>query len=446
MQSDPPPPPDLAARLARLAAREAVIGIVGLGYVGLPLMRAAVGAGFRVLGLDIDRAKVELLNGGGSPLSHIGPEVVRRARLAGLFEATAEIARLALADAVLVCVPTPLDRHREPDLGYVESTVRGLAPVLRPGALLVLESTSYPGTTRDVVLPLLRAAGRRPGEDVLVAYSPEREDPGNPRFATASIPKVVGADDAAGRALATALYGAFVDKVVPVSSTAAAEAVKITENVFRAVNIALVNELKLIYAAMGIDIWEVIEAARTKPFGYMAFHPGPGLGGHCIPIDPFYLAWKARAYGVPTRFIELAGEINTAMPRHVVGRLAEELDRRFGLGLNGRRVLVMGLAYKRDVNDTRESPALAIIELLRARGAEVAYHDPLVPVVPPTREHGTLQGLASVPLTRARLEGLDAALVVTDHSGVDYALLAEACRLVVDTRNVVPRRDNVAQA
>ena len=437
---------DVEALLARIAARSFTIGIVGLGYVGLPLMRAATAQGFAVLGLDIDAFRVAQLNAGQSPLTHVPAAEIQAARAAGLFEATAEPGRLAAADAVLVCVPTPLDRHREPDLSYVTSTVRALAPVLKPGALLVLESTTYPGTTRDVVLPLLRAAGRRPGEDVLVAYSPEREDPGNERYATAAIPKVVGADDDAARAVATALYGAFVAQVVPVSSSAVAEAVKITENVFRSVNIALANELKLIYAAMGIDVWEVIEAAKTKPFGYMAFYPGPGLGGHCIPIDPFYLTWKARAYGVPTRFIELAGEINTAMPRHVVARLAEELDRRFGLGLKGRQLLVLGVAYKRNVGDTRESPALEIIDHLVARGAEVAYHDPFVPVIPPTREHGALAGRTSLPLSAETVRGCDAALVITDHGGVDYALLARSCRLVLDTRNVVPRGANVAQA
>ena len=435
-----------APLLGRIADRSFRIGIVGLGYVGLPLMRAATRAGFRVLGFDIDRPKVEGLNEGRSPLTHIPDATIRQVRAAGLFEATAELARLGEADAVLVCVPTPLDRHREPDLSYVVNTVEGLAPVLRPGALLVLESTTYPGTTRDVVLPLLRAAGRQPGRDVLVAYSPEREDPGNAAFETASIPKVVGADDDAARAVATALYAAFVEKVVPVSSAAVAEAVKITENVFRSVNIALVNELKQIYAAMGIDVWEVIEAAKTKPFGYMPFYPGPGLGGHCIPIDPFYLTWKAREYGFATRFIELAGEVNTAMPAYVVHRLALELDRRRGLGLRGRRILVLGVAYKRDINDTRESPALEIMELLQHRGAEVAYHDPLVPEILPTRQHPGLQGLRSVPLDAATLAGFDAALVVTDHRAVDYALLAEACPLVVDTRNAVPRGPGVAQA
>jgi UDP-N-acetyl-D-glucosamine dehydrogenase len=429
--------------LERIARREAVIGIVGLGYVGLPLMLAATAQGFRVIGFDIDRPKVEGLSRGRSPLAHVPGALIAEAAGRGLFTATAGIAELGIADAVLVCVPTPLDRHREPDLSFVERTVRDLAPVLKPGALLVLESTTYPGTTRDLVRPILEAAGR---PDVLVAYSPEREDPGNASFGTASIPKVVGADDGDARAAAVTLYGAIVSHVVPVSSTAVAEAVKITENVFRSVNIALVNELKLIYAAMGIDVWEVIEAAKTKPFGFMPFYPGPGLGGHCIPIDPFYLTWKARAYGVPTRFIELAGEINTAMPRHVVQRLAEELDRRRGLGLRGRRVLVLGVAYKRNVDDTRESPGLEIIELLQERGAEVGYHDPHVALIPSTRRHAGLEGLASQPLNRDRLAGLDAALVVTDHTGVDYALVADACPLVIDTRNVVPRGPNVAQA
>lgn len=447
-KGEPAPEPalDIAPILARIASRDFRIGIVGLGYVGLPLMRAATAKGFPVLGLDVDAERVAMLNDGASPLSHVDAAAIRRAREQRLFEATVDPARLAVVDAVIVCVPTPLDRHNQPDLGFVVGTTRDVAPHLKPGALYVLESTTYPGTTRDVVAPLLAAAGRRPGRDVLLAFSPEREDPGNRDYGTTTIPKVIGADDPAAREVACALYGAIVERIVPVSSTSAAEAVKITENVFRAVNIALVNELKMIYAAMGIDVWEVIEAAKTKPFGFMPFYPGPGLGGHCIPIDPFYLAWKAKAYGVPTKFIELAGEINRAMPRYVVQRLAEELDQRFGRGLRGRRVLIVGVAYKKNVGDTRESPALEIIELLGGRGVEIDFHDPLVPVLPPTRAHAGLTGRRSVALSAAGLAGYDAALVVTDHDEVDFALLARACPLVVDTRNVVPRGPNVASA
>jgi UDP-N-acetyl-D-glucosamine dehydrogenase len=437
---------DVASILSRIAARDFTIGIVGLGYVGLPLMRAATAKGFPVLGLDIDRDRVAMLNAGASPLSHVDSGDLRRALDRGLFEATGDPARLAAADAVIVCVPTPLDRHSQPDLSYVVGTTRDVAPHLKPGALYALESTTYPGTTRDVVAPILVASGRRPGRDVLLAFSPEREDPGNREYATTTIPKVVGADDPAARAVACALYGAIVERIVPVSSTAVAEAVKITENVFRAVNIALVNELKIIYATMGIDVWEVIEAAKSKPFGFMPFYPGPGLGGHCIPIDPFYLTWKAKAYGVPTRFIELAGEINRAMPRYVVQRLAEELDRRSGRGLRDSRLLVVGVAYKKNVGDTRESPALEIIELLRERGAAIDYHDPWVPVVPPTRAHGSLSGLRSITLSAAGLAAYDAAIVVTDHDNVDFALIGASCPLVIDTRNVVPRGANVTTA
>ncbi|HYH45415.1 MAG TPA: nucleotide sugar dehydrogenase, partial [Thermoanaerobaculia bacterium] len=351
-----------------------------------------------------------------------------------------------LCNIIIICVPTPLTRQREPDLSFIEATAETISAHLQRGQAIVLESTTYPGTTTEVVRPALEKSGLRSGIDFLLGFSPEREDPGNLSFKTANTPKVVSGDGPDALETIRLFYSAVTTEVVTVSSTAVAEAVKITENVFRSVNIALVNELKLIYAAMGIDVWEVIEAARTKPFGFMAFYPGPGLGGHCIPIDPFYLTWKARAYGVPTRFIELAGEINTAMPRHVVQRLAEELDRRRGLGLRGRRVLVLGVAYKRNVDDTRESPGLEIIELLQTRGAEVAYHDPHVAAIPPTRRHAGLAGLTSEPLTRERLAGLDAALVITDHAGVDYALVADACPLVIDTRNVVPRGPSVTQA
>ncbi len=421
----------------RFRARDAVLAVVGMGYVGLPLMLAAVGAGFRVLGFDIDAPKVARLNQGISPLAHIGHARIAAARASGRFEATGDVARIADADAILICVPTPLGRHREPDLSFVTDTLEALGPHLRPGQLIVLESTTWPGTTEEVVRPLVEARGLRSGVDVFLAYSPEREDPGNADFATGTIPKVVGGDGAAALGLALALYGQIVARTVPVSSPATAEAVKLTENVFRAVNIALVNELKLVFERMGIDVFEVIEAARTKPFGYMPFYPGPGLGGHCIPIDPFYLTWRAREFGIATKFIELAGEINTAMPQHVVDRSAEALDRRAGRGLNGAAVLLLGIAYKKNIDDMRESPALVIWELLEARGAVVAYHDPHVPVVPPTREHSTLAGRRSVALDAATLAAADVVLVVTDHAAIDWALVAAQARLVVDTRNVM---------
>ena len=442
-----PDPSDLARRFAD---RKATVGIVGMGYVGLPLMLAATASGFRVLGFDIDLVKIEGLNAGRSPLKHIGDAPVQAARAAGLFEATADLTRSAEAEAILICVPTPLGPHREPNLGFVESTTRAIAPHLRQGQLIVLESTTWPGTTREVMKPILEAGGLRSGVDFFLAYSPEREDPGNIDFETSRIPKVVGGDGPAALLLAQALYDQLVVKTVPVSSPETAEAVKLTENIFRAVNIALVNELKLVFTSMGIDIFEVIEAARTKPFGYMPFYPGPGLGGHCIPIDPFYLTWKAQEFGIRTRFIELAGEINTAMPRFVVDRLAEAVDRRLGKGLSAARVLVVGLAYKKNVDDIRESPAFAVLELLEARGADVAYHDPHVAVIPRTREHASLAGRRSVPLDPASLRGFDAAVIVTDHDAVDYEALVAGCPLVVDTRNatraVREHRDRIVPA
>jgi UDP-N-acetyl-D-glucosamine dehydrogenase len=427
---------DLAETLRlRLAAGRAALGVVGLGYVGLPLSLAAAGRGLTVLGLDVDPARAAQVNAGASPLAHIDGAAVAAAVAAGRLAATADLARVAEVDAVLLCVPTPLGRHREPDLSFVEGSVRAIAPHLAPGRLVVLESTTWPGTTREVVRPLLEAAGLRSEVDVFLAYSPEREDPGNRDWRTGRIPKVVGGDGPLALELATALYRRIVDRVVPVSSTAVAEAVKLTENVFRAVNIALVNELKTVLTAMGIDVWEVIAAAATKPFGYMPFWPGPGLGGHCIPIDPFYLTWKAKELGLWTRFVELAGEINTAMPGWVLERLALALDARFGKGLNGARILVVGVAYKRNIDDVRESPALVLIERLEGRGAVVAYHDPHVPEIPPTREHRRLAGRRSLPLAAATLEAQDAVLIVTDHDAVDWPALVAGSRLVVDTRN-----------
>ena len=426
---------DAAALKGRFAACDALVGVIGMGYVGLPLALAAAAAGFRTLGFDIDAAKVAGLNDGASHLCHISAGSIRAALADGRFTATSDFRRLAEPDAILICVPTPLGRHREPDLSFVENTAREIALRLRAGQLVVLESTTWPGTTREVVKPILESSGLRCASDFFLAYSPEREDPGNAQFDTARIPRVVGADDPTAVTLACALYDQFVSRTVPVSSADAAEAVKLTENIFRTVNIALVNELKIVFQAMGIDVFEVIAAAATKPFGYMPFYPGPGLGGHCIPIDPFYLTWKAREYGVLTKFIELAGEINTAMPGYVVDRLALALDQRFGRGLNGARVLIVGIAYKKNIDDTRESPAFAIMEKLAARGADIAYHDPLVPVIPPTREHAALAGRRSVELTADALAGFDAAVIVTDHDAIDWEILQRHARLVVDSRN-----------
>ncbi len=430
-----------AKRLGRLiAGRQAQVGVIGLGYVGLPLGVAIGNAGFPVLGFDIDPGKVTALNGGRSYIAAVTDDDLARLVNAGTFRASADFAELTHCDVVIICVPTPLTRHREPDLFYVEETTRAIARTLREGQLVVLESTTYPGTTDEVVRPLLEAKGLKSGRDFFLGFSPEREEPGNRQFSTATIPKVVSGDGAEAQALMASFYGSVVKQVVPVSTNATAEAVKLTENIFRAVNIALVNELKVVYDAMGIDVWEVIEAAKTKPFGFMPFYPGPGLGGHCIPIDPFYLTWKSREYELPTRFIELAGEINTSMPRYVVARLAEALDRRQGLALGQARILIIGLAYKKDVPDTRESSSFKLIELLEARGARVAYHDPHVPEIPATREHAALKGRKSVELSEASLTAHDAVLISTDHSAIDYALLGRVARLIVDTRNAMGRR------
>lgn len=425
--------------LARLRQRSATIGVVGLGYVGLPLAFAATASGFRVIGFDINPDRVARINRGESVTGDVPAELAREIVASGRFEASADFARLGEPDAVLLCVPTPLTRQREPDLSFVRATAEAVARRLRRGQLIVLESTTYPGTTEEVVKPILERTGLRCGTDFHLAYSPERQDPGNPDHGPATIPKVVGGSDQEALDLADTLYRHIVVRTVPVSSTATAEAVKLTENVFRAVNIAVVNELKVVYTAMGIDIWEVIEAAATKPFGFMPFFPGPGLGGHCIPIDPFYLTWKAREHDVPTRLIELAGEVNRHMPHYVVERTAEALDRRQGRGLAGARLVLVGIAYKRNVDDMRESPALKLMELLEGRGAQVAYHDPLVPVIPPTREHPGFAGRRSAALDAEAAGSADAALIITDHDGIDYAGLVRHARLVVDTRNACAR-------
>lgn len=419
---------------------QAKIGIIGLGYVGIPLVSALVDRDFSVTGFDIDAKRVRELNDGKSPIKHIPSERIQEIIDTGRFSASDEFARLGEMDAILICVPTPLTKQREPDLTYVVETTKAIARHLRAGQLIVLESTTYPGTTTDVMTPILEeASGLRSGIDFYMAYSPEREDPGNQSFSAANVPKVVGGDGEDALHLACALYGKIVPKVVPVSSTQTAEAVKLTENIFRAVNIALVNELKVIYSAMGIDVWEVIDAAKTKPFGFMPFYPGPGLGGHCIPIDPFYLTWKAREFDITTRFIELAGQINSAMPRHVINSLVGALSDRFQKSIKGSKILLVGIAYKKNVDDMRESPSLRIIEMLEALGAEVDYYDSYIPVIPPTREHAALMGRKSVELSQDSLKKYDAAFIATDHDDVDYQSLVEHTPLTVDTRNVCER-------
>ncbi len=418
--------------IQRIESRQAVVGIVGLGYVGLPLAMTFCRGGFRVLGFDIDETKVAALNRGESYIGHIPSSEVKQLRAGGKFEATADFSRAKEADAILICVPTPLAEHHEPDLSYIVNTGKSLAPHVRAGQLIVLESTTYPGTTEEILKPELEAGGKRAGKDFLLAYSPEREDPGNAEFSTGRIPKVVGGCTPEALDAADALYRQVVVSTIRVSSARTAEAVKLLENIFRGVNIALVNELKLIYTKMGIDIWEVIDAAKTKPFGFMPFYPGPGLGGHCIPIDPFYLTWKAREYGVSTRFIELAGEINTAMPAHVVSELMNLLNDR-GRALKGARVLVLGVAYKPNIGDPRESPGLTLIELLQERGAQVDYSDPFIPTLPRSRKFDLRH--KSTAITAQGLAGYDAVLIATAHDAFDYPFIVQHAKLVLDTRN-----------
>jgi UDP-N-acetyl-D-glucosamine dehydrogenase len=424
----------------RLEARSAHVGVVGLGYVGLPLAVSCARAGFAVTGFDIDPAKIEALNAGRSYIEAVAADDLARQLEGRRFAASAEFSLLARCDVIVICVPTPLSKQREPDLSYVENTARTIAGFLRAGQLVVLESTTWPGTTQEVLKPILCGSGLEAGKDFWVGFSPEREDPGNHAYRTVNIPKVVAGDGPDASRLTEAFYAAVVEKVVPVSSTTVAEAVKITENVFRAVNIALVNELKVIYDSMGIDVWEVIDAASTKPFGFMPFYPGPGLGGHCIPVDPFYLAWKSREYGISTRFIELAGEINVAMPRYVIGRLEEALDRQLRLSLSSARVLILGLAYKKNVSDIRESPSLVLIEQLEKRGTKVDFHDPHVSEIPMTREHKALAGRRSIALEPGAVAGYDSVLISTDHDGIDYAMIVDKAKLILDTRNAISRR------
>ncbi len=417
--------------------KRAVIGIVGMGYVGLPLALLFVRQGYRLLGFDIDDEKVQALKAGTSYLSHIGHEEIQSARDGGLLDVTTDFSRINEVHAILLCVPTPLTEHRQPDMTYIEDTCRTLAPNLVAGQLISLESTTYPGTTREVMKPLLEESGLQTGENLFLGYSPEREDPGNRDFGVRDIPKVVSGLTPDCTELMHALYGAVFKTVNVVSSCEAAEATKLLENIFRSVNIAMVNELKILFDRMGIDIWEVIGAASTKPFGFMPFYPGPGLGGHCIPIDPFYLTWRARQYELTTRFIELAGEINTGMPDYVVDRASDALndDRK---SLKGSKVMLIGLAYKPNVNDDRESPAWRILELLNHKGAELSYHDPYIPRTETTRKYDFR--LESEALTPENVAAKDLVLIVTDHDNIDYGILGEHAALVVDTRNALRKR------
>ncbi len=418
----------------KIANNSAPIAIVGLGYVGLPLARAVHEAGYPVIGFDLDKTKIDLLERGESYLHHLGSDLTQTLAASNRFTPTADAARLTEADIILLCVPTPLGEGRTPDLSFVLESTRLVARILRPGQLIILESTTYPGTTRDEMQPLLDESGLTCGTDYFLAYSPEREDPGRQNTSTKTIPKLVGGVDSLSGDLAQSFYEKVIDEVHRVESAEVAEAAKLLENIYRAVNIAMVNELKLVFEPMGIDIWAVIKAAATKPFGFSPFYPGPGLGGHCIPIDPFYLAWKAKEIGHKTQFIELAGEINRSMPHHVVDRLVKALNDE-SKSLKKSNILILGIAYKPDIDDIRESPAAEIIELLTQQGATVAYHDPLVPVFPKMRQH-TIE-LSSVSLTAESLPTYDATIIVTDHTAIDYPLLGRSCPLIIDTRNAM---------
>jgi UDP-N-acetyl-D-glucosamine dehydrogenase len=420
-----------------IQTKTAKVGVIGLGYVGLPLIRAFIAGGFHTMGFDVDQKKVDQLLAGRSYIKHIPAEWIAKYVGDGHFVPTADMRRLAEPDALLICVPTPLNDSRDPDLTYIEQTTEHIAAALRPGQLVVLESTTYPGTTRDVVLPILKKRGLEAGRDFFLAFSPEREDPGNPNYTAERIPKVVGGIDATSGYLAQLLYAQAMAQVVPVSNCEIAEAAKILENTYRSINIALVNELKVLFTRMGIDVWEVIDAAKTKPFGFQAFYPGPGLGGHCIPIDPFYLTWLARRNGMTTRFIELAGEINTAMPEYVIHRLVEALNDR-SKPLRGSKVAMLGVAYKKDVDDPRESPSFKLMELLLAGGASLTYNDPHVPRLPRMRRYD-VPDMASCPLTPEYLAAQDAVLIATDHSAYDYEFIVRHAKLVIDTRNATKK-------
>ncbi|MDP3959234.1 MAG: nucleotide sugar dehydrogenase [Pseudorhodobacter sp.] len=421
-----------SALIARLGSRDAVIGIVGMGYVGQPLALRYAQVGFKVLGFDIDEEKVTQLNAGYSFIEHIDDAAIQAANASGM-RCTTDFRHIAEADAIIMCVPTPLNKYREPDLSFVTDTCDSIAPYLRAGQVISLESTTYPGTTEEEIIPRVSSGGLVVGKDIFVVYSPEREDPGNANFTTNTIPKVVGGHTAACLGVGTALYSPAIDRVIPVSSTRAAEMTKLLENIYRAVNIGLANEMKIVADRMGIDIFEVIDAAATKPFGFTAYYPGPGIGGHCIPIDPFYLTWKAREFGVHTRFIELAGEVNQAMPEYVLGKLVAGLNDA-GKSLKGSKVLVLGIAYKKNVDDMRESPSVKVMELIRAGGGDLAYCDPHVPVFPKMREHKF--DLASIALTPEVVAGFDAVVLTTDHAKFDYQMIRDRARLIIDSRGI----------
>ncbi len=439
----------LAAQLRdKIHAKTAKVGVIGLGYVGLPLIDAFTKGGFSAIGYDVDQRKIDALDKGQSYIAHIPSEKIQKWQKEGKFQATSDMSRLNEADVILICVPTPLNESRDPDLSCVTGTTESIAKALRKGQLVVLESTTYPGTTRDVMLPILDKTGLVCGKDYFLAYSPEREDPGNPTYSANSIPKVVGGYDSVCLELADALYSRAVTKTIPVKSLEIAEACKILENTYRGINIAMVNELKMLFDRIGIDVWEVIDAAKTKPFGFQAFYPGPGLGGHCIPIDPFYLSWLARKYEMPTKFIELAGEINTSMPMYVIHKLAEALNKN-GKAIKGSKICVLGVAYKKDVDDPRESPSFKLMELLQERGADLSYSDPHIPELPAMR-HYDVPDLSSKELTPEFLKSLDCALIATDHTAFDYAIIVRHSKLIIDTRNatknVTEGRDKIVKA
>ena len=430
--------------LDKINSNSAVIGIVGLGYVGLPLLFRFTESGYKVIGFDIDSKKVEMLNAGKSYIKHIKEEQVKSRRELNLFEATTDFSKISEVDAIILCVPTPLTKNREPDMSFIVDTINKIQPYLRENQILSLESTTYPGTTEEIIRPRIEERDFKIGENYFLVYSPEREDPGNPVYSTKDIPKVVGGSTQSCKEVGIALYESIINKVIPVSCTQAAEFVKLLENIYRSVNIGLVNEMKMITDKMGLNIWEIISAASTKPFGFKAFYPGPGLGGHCIPIDPFYLTWKARQYEVNTKFIELSGEVNTSMPEWVVGKVMDALNDQ-SKSLKGSKVIVLGLAYKKNVDDPRESPSIKLLELLQAKGAEIAFSDPYIPVFPRMREH--YFDLKSTPLTEETLSSADCILISTDHDDFDYDLIQKHSKLIVDTRGRYQQRfDNVVMS
>jgi len=426
-------PPEADKFLNKIGDRTAVIGIIGMGYVGLPLALGFAEKQFKVIGFDVDPGKIKALAEGRAYLTHIQASRIASAR--GQLEGTTDFGRLGEPDAVIICVPTPLTLQQEPDMSYIIKTAEAIIPRMRKGQLIILESTTYPGTTDGLLKNMLDKTGLKFGSDYFLAFSPEREDPGNPDYCTTTIPKVVGGVDSVSGDLAVALYDTIMKQTVRVSSASAAEAVKLTENIFRAVNIAQVNELKMIYDKMGIDIWEVLDAAESKPFGFMRFNPGPGWGGHCIPLDPFYLSWKAKEFGEPARFIELAGQINVAMPHYVIGKLQYALNSQ-SKSVKGSSVLLLGLAYKKDIGDTRESPSTEIMQILEKLGAKISFHDPFVPEIGAMRHAPEMKGMKCTPLTADTVRSFDAVLIITDHTKVDYALVSEHARILVDTRGI----------